>query len=271
MDAILANRFSNQLLRALEDNMAAFWKVYGRGTGGTLHDSADLMYFISGSPVPLFNGMMSARMPGERADEVIEETRQACIQHQVSAMWWVGPEALPKDLGGRLEGHGFEPAGAVPGMAADLESLRDAGRLADGAAVESVTDQELIQAWAATGWVASGFPAEEAGLFCEIEAQIGIDESRLRRRYAGYWNGKLVGTSVLVLDSGVAGIYAVSTLPEARGHGLGTELTLAPLREAREAGYRVGTLQASEMGYPIYHKIGFQEVCQFNIYLWERR
>jgi hypothetical protein len=42
----------------------------------------------------------------------------------------------------------------------------------------------------------------------------------------------------------------------------------APLREARAAGYRVGTLQASEMGFPVYRRLGFQEVCTFGLYLW---
>jgi len=73
-----------------------------------------------------------------------------------------------------------------------------------------------------------------------------------------------------VLHAGVAGIFAVSTLPEARGRGIGTALTVAPLVDAREAGYRVGTLQASDMGYPIYRKLGFQDVCQYNLYIWEK-
>jgi GNAT superfamily N-acetyltransferase len=154
-------------------------------------------------------------------------------------------------------------------MVVDLDKLQDSRPFANGLAVEKVTDPDLLTAWAETAWVATGFPAGEAGLFSEIETQLGIDPSGMRRRYAGYWNGKLVGTSVMVLNVGVAGIYAVSTLPEARGHGLGTALTVAPLRDARQAGYRVATLQASEMGYPIYRKLGFQEVCQFKMYLWE--
>lgn len=270
MDTILANRSSKHLLRALEDNMVAFWKVYGCGPGGTLHDSAELMYYISGSPIMLFNGMMGAHLSAEGADEAIDEACQACIRAQVPALWWVGPEATPKDLGARLEAHSFTPGGATPGMAIDLDKLQELRPLAPGVTVKRVSDTETIQPWAETGWVATGFPAETAGLFTEIETQLGIDSSGMRRRYAGYWNGKLVGTSVLVLDAGVAGIYAVSTLPEARGHGVGTALTLLPLREAYAAGYRVGTLQASEMGYPIYRKLGFQEVCQFNMYLWEQ-
>jgi predicted acetyltransferase len=72
----------------------------------------------------------------------------------------------------------------------------------------------------------------------------------------------------MILQDGVAGIYAVATLPEARRQGLGTALTLAPLGDARAMGYRVGTLQASPMGYSVYRRLGFQQVCEFGVYLW---
>jgi ribosomal protein S18 acetylase RimI-like enzyme len=60
----------------------------------------------------------------------------------------------------------------------------------------------------------------------------------------------------------VAGIYDVATLPEARGRGIGSTLTLVPLLDARRVGYRTGVLQSSEMGYEVYQKMGFQHLCQ---------
>ncbi len=271
MGDLIHSLSSSELTPALEANMIAFWKAYGQGTGGELRESPALMQFISGIPAPLFNGMMGARLAAEQVDAAIEETCRGCIQHQMPALWWVGPDAQPKELGAHLKQHGFENAGTVPGMAINLDKIQETGSLAPGLEVRMVNNASLIRSWAETGWVATGFPEEEASLFAEIEAQIGMDATGLRRRYAGYWNGKLSGTAVLVLNAGVAGIFAVSTLPDARGHGLGTELTAAPLRDARAAGYRVGTLQASEMGYPIYRKLGFQDVCQFNLFLWEKR
>lgn len=271
MGAMVSNLSSNELLPALEDNMIAFWKPYGRGPGGELQESVELVRFISGSPEPLFNGIMGAHLAAERADEAIEETSQACTKHNVSALWWVGPGSQPADLGSRLERHGFAPAGTAPGMAVELEQLQANTKAIDGLSVQTVDDPGLLRLWSDTAWVGSGFPAGEKALFTEIETQMGIDASGLRRRYLGYWNGKPVGTSVLALHAGVAGIFAVSTLPAARGHGIGTALTVAPLVDARKAGYRVGTLQASDMGYPIYRKLGFKDVCQYKLYIWEKR
>jgi predicted acetyltransferase len=57
------------------------------------------------------------------------------------------------------------------------------------------------------------------------------------------------------VSAGLAGIYFVSAVEEARRQGIGGAIALAPLREAREMGYGVGVLGASEMGYPVYRNL----------------
>jgi len=54
----------------------------------------------------------------------------------------------------------------------------------------------------------------------------------------------------------------------AASKGIGAAITLKPLQEAREMGYRVGVLQSSEMGFNIYKNLGFRHLCQIeNFYL----
>jgi predicted acetyltransferase len=67
----------------------------------------------------------------------------------------------------------------------------------------------------------------------------------------------------------VAGIYNVTCIPEARGQGIGSAITLAPLLKARELGYQIGILQASQRGYNVYRRLGFQDFGKLSLYLWE--
>jgi ribosomal protein S18 acetylase RimI-like enzyme len=156
-------------------------------------------------------------------------------------------------------------------MAVDLLALQEDHPRPPGLTIERVEDLEMLKTWARVAWLGTGFPEPHQDEFADLEAGCGITPRIPRHRYLGFQSGVPVATSALVLHAGVAGIFAVATLPQARRQGLGTALTLAPLRDAREMGYRVGTLQASEMGFPVYRRLGFQEVCKIGNYLWEKQ
>ena len=104
-----------------------------------------------------------------------------------------------------------------------------------------------------------------------LEQDVGLHPPSGLRRYLGYLDGVPVATSALVLHAGVAGIYAVATLPEARRQGIAAAMTRLPLLDAFAGGYQVGTLQASPMGYPVYQRLGFATVWGIELYLLPRK
>lgn len=74
---------------------------------------------------------------------------------------------------------------------------------------------------------------------------------------------------MLFNGAGVVSVYAVATLPAVRGRGIGAAITLKPLLLARDQGYRHGILFSSEMGVPVYERIGFRLTdVRINRYLW---
>lgn len=80
------------------------------------------------------------------------------------------------------------------------------------------------------------------------------------RRFVGHVDGSPVATSAQVTTEGVAGIFFVTTIPEARRHGYGAALTWAALEDARTGGAEASWLQASVMGRPVYEKMGYRQV-----------
>ncbi len=261
-------RPSKELLSALELNMAASYAGWGRAAPAELYEGPDLTRVITGIPYPLFNGVFGTRLSPKGVDRAIEAAAARFAARRVPALWWVGPASKPDDLGTHLERHGFVHVGEVPGMAVDLETLEEGRPAPAGLSIERVEDEETMRTWARVAWDGTGFPEAGREAFVHLVASLGSASDLSQVCYLGVLDGVPVATSALVTHAGVAGIYAVATLPEARRKGIGAALTLAPLRDAREIGYRVGTLQASAMGFPVYRSLGFRQVCAIGQYRW---
>jgi len=93
-------------------------------------------------------------------------------------------------------------------------------------------------------------------------------DPEITQTYIGWLDGKPVATSLLQLGGGVAGIFSVTTIPEARRKGIGAQVTLYPLLQARDRGYKVGVIESSEMGFDVYQSLGFNEYCRICSYVW---
>ncbi|MCI4351196.1 MAG: GNAT family N-acetyltransferase [Thermoplasmata archaeon] len=83
------------------------------------------------------------------------------------------------------------------------------------------------------------------------------------RGYIGYVGKRPVATSLGLSYHGVAGIYYVVTLPEERGKGYGTALSWRAVMGGRRDGCRASYLQASELGVPVYARMGYRTVATY--------
>ena len=154
----------------------------------------------------------------------------------------------------------------MPGMAIDLSILEN-GPQPHNFTIRPVENDEMLGTYVRT--VAKGFdiPASIHDSIAELERGVGVGPDVFLSRYIGYQNGIPVASSAMLIHSGVAGMYNVATLPEARKQGIGAAMTRMPLIDAQLKGYRVGTIQAMEMGYSVYKKLGFRDVCSISLYL----
>jgi GNAT superfamily N-acetyltransferase len=155
-------------------------------------------------------------------------------------------------------------------MAADLIALNYdlMTQVPDGYAQERVTDERSLTDFKEA--FVNGFevPQWAGQAWIEATQAFGIERAPWRC-YVGRLNGKPVASNMLFCGAGVASVFGVATLPEARGKGIGAAITLIAYDEARQMGYRHGVLFGTELGVPVYRRIGFRDVgATISRYLW---
>jgi GNAT superfamily N-acetyltransferase len=263
--------FDPATLRAVsEDNYAAFLLRFARTTGGPSLDTPELAWGLATVGGAFLNAVARTRFaPGTDVDAHIAATQAAFRARGQALGWWIMPSTRPADLPARLEARGFvRDAYETPAMTVDLDTLPGALPAPPELAVREALDPLTLRLWVQTFVRGMEIPAGATDVVFAAHASLGAAAEQPYRTYLARLDGVPVATASLFLAAGVAGIVAVSTVPEARGQGIGAAVTLAPLLEARRLGYRIGTLMASPMGAPVYRRMGFTEVARFAQYVW---
>jgi GNAT superfamily N-acetyltransferase len=284
---ILTDPSPAQLEAAVEENLFDLFRAMAEVLPGSeLVESDKLSYHLAFPTNPMFKGVWRTRLSSNEVEAAIDQTLAWFKERNAPFIfWWTGPGTTPADLGERLMARGLlsmeeqmeelahgikQTAAGAPGMVADLRQMNEAvlTQTPPGFTIEEVqseaalfdfkrvfVDSYEIPDWAGQGWVDAALKA-------------GVGQTPWQM-YVGYLNGEAVATNMLFNGGGVASVYAVATLPSARGKGIGAAITLKPLLKAREMGYRYGVLFSTEMGVRVYERIGFKLTnARINRYLW---
>ena len=137
-----------------------------------------------------------------------------------------------------------------------------------GLRIDPVVDAEALQTWCDVLATAFTMPNFARRAFFNLFSIDGFESRSPLRHFIGWLDGKPVATATLFLAAGVAGIYNVATVRDARYRGIGAAMTSRALGDARAQRYRVGILQSSVMGAAVYLKLGFREYCKIGLYVW---
>jgi ribosomal protein S18 acetylase RimI-like enzyme len=270
MGAISQDTSSAGMAAAIEENLNETFSLLGSSPSTQLHDDdPDLCWYITPKvPHPLFNHVYFTRLPREEdLDARIEELRKHFALHQLPLMWSVGPFSRPSALASHLESHGFRCVEESPGMALDLKVLNEDIPFPSELAIERVSNAEVLSEFVEVMRVGFEMPEFTVDGLLEVFSAVGLTDKSPWRNYVGRLDGEVVNTASLALVAGVAGIYNVATVPEARRRGFGAAMTLAALGEARELGNRIGILQSSAEGLGVYRRLGFEQYSTYNIYV----
>jgi GNAT superfamily N-acetyltransferase len=84
--------------------------------------------------------------------------------------------------------------------------------------------------------------------------------------YVGYARGAPVASGLGWRTGRTIGVYAIATIPAARRKGYGAAMTARVVTDGLAAGCDVAALQASELGRPIYERLGFRVAVRYRAY-----
>ena len=215
--------------------LAASWEEYARGAPGASVQrlpGVTAAVFPNGPERAVYNNAVLER--AEAIDAMEAAYAQAGVERFAA---WVheGDAALRAGI----ERRGYEV----------VEVTRAMGMPLDGG-VKPRNGGEVGRA----GWAEYLHVADlPAGLLA------GIDPDAFRV-VVGRLNGEVVAAGISYDHGGDCGIYNVVTREHARRRGIGTAVTAALVREARERGCETATLQSTPIAERVYAAVGFRDL-----------
>jgi GNAT superfamily N-acetyltransferase len=217
--------------------IGSYRKLVEHSPGGEIRPTGNVFTFVSGLPVAIFNGCV-----------IVTEASSADLKESLR---WLGGRPVPYEVA------------AVEELVPALEPTLTAAGLHPHATT--------------TGMVLSPVPeppdpppgiATVEGLTDEMAAYVppSMQADPDVRAFTATLDGHPAGTAIAIRTDSVGGVYAVGTHPEARRRGVGTAASWAAVGAARAWGCESVVLQSTEMGYPIYKRMGFRPIVRYAIF-----
>jgi GNAT superfamily N-acetyltransferase len=241
-----------------ENLLGAFGSIAERVPGAVVRHEDGVFLMASGLPIRLFN-------------QVVVERDSAAPRQIAAAVDVLRERAAPfvvnlrRDTDDRfaavVEGLGLQMRGEppMPGMA--LYPIHSGISAAtSGLDIRRVSDDAGLEDHIRTAARGFGMPEEL------LRPWIGSDLWQVPGAvvYVGYADGEPVATGLGFRTGQTIGVYNIATAPSGRKRGFGTAMTERVAEDGAAAGCEVAVLQASEMGRPLYEKLGYRTVVEYD-------
>jgi GNAT superfamily N-acetyltransferase len=218
--------------------------------------SSDFMAFC--------NGMrrVADDVPGE---EAIGAAQEFFDRHARGFSVWSRTLTVDDDLRDAAEDAGLMTFGSAPQMACRTRVPEQ--YVSAEVSIDAVAGAEDVEHFArinGEAYTVYGAPAESsASHFNGPHALAAPNVHAMLARV----DGEPVGATLLHLSHGIAGVYWVAVLEEARGRGIASALVGHVTNLGLDLGAASVQLQASTMGEPVYRRLGFEALYEYRLHL----
>jgi GNAT superfamily N-acetyltransferase len=229
-------------------------------------ESGDGLLFGAGSPShPVISNAAFRGNAGYDAGEFVARAKTFFTARGRGFSTWIrGDQPEDLDLAAAASEAGLQLVYEMPEMV--LGSPVEEPDLPAGAELRRLSEVEQADDYwkvAASSYASIGFPPEVFGSYTD---NIGLLAENVVA-FIVYLDGEPVSIAMTIVSHGVAGIYWVGSLEQARGKGLGRAVTAAATNAGFELGAEIASLQASPMGKPIYEAMGYETIFDYRLFM----
>jgi ribosomal protein S18 acetylase RimI-like enzyme len=250
----------DELIARAEANYFHAWRsIVSAKEGGEVVEGDGVLITNSGMPVPWFNIGFITRRPAD-ADGAVRRIAAYFDERRMPFIIRLR-EGLDPAAERAAEAQGIAYTDTVPGMV--LPAMPTSVAAPVGLEIQTVGDSSTMRHHADVLAESFAMPRDFAEQFVS-ENLLHIPDVEL---YVGYIDGEPVASSALVASHQAAGVYNVGCLDSHRRKGYGEAMTRYAVQRGAELGCTFGSLQASEMGRPLYERMGFRLVAPYRTFL----
>jgi GNAT superfamily N-acetyltransferase len=192
----------------------------------------------------------------QAAPEALRELEDRYARAHVRR-WAIWVDGAAHDVTAELKRSGLAVASASPGMGASLDDLK----------LDLTTANPDPNATLKT--VGRVNDLAYGNVDSRLERTLTTLAEGTLRGYRADLNGAPAAVALALHHGEDCGVSFVATVPQARRHGLATQVMRSALADARKHRLTTITLQATELGERLYHQLGLRRLSPME--LWERR
>jgi len=228
--------------------------AFGRTPGGHAPSGAGWWSWLSGQPVPDLN--MAGIFGGPTAPAALAEATAAVTAAGVPALLVLeDADALAADI----EAAGYSVVGAMPLMVCPASAVPDPADATDVAPMAEEAEMDE-----AAALMADAFSLPLASIRAIIDDR-WLDPASSTKVWLARRSGVAVGAGMSVEAGSNVGIYTMSTPAANERTGVGRSVLAAIHRHARDIGADDLLLGATEAGFPLYQRVGYETVADVAI------
>ncbi len=256
MSEFIQSGTMNELMEVNEANYLSYARTYSAVENTEFLEDEKLMMAVTPvDGVSMVNNCVSkSSVEEEDIGGILKKYKEAGRP----VMWIVFPNAASINVCETLKNKKMMHVDTYTMMHCDMNKFETALPLTEGLTIKKVDDIESFADWGHLMAISFGLTDGVKNNFIKKYAGLFLDNDISGKHYLCYLNDKPVGTSTVYISDGVAGIYNITTAPEARGKGVGDTVTRMAMIAGKEKGCAFATLQATKMGKPVYEKIGYE-------------